>query len=123
MQTATFDPKGSAILVDVACDPQRDGSYDLILWEKDKNRVVREWKENFINCDDDRYPLPRPNSRNEGRLIEGMVVVAVPPGAGPSTISVTVSQDGRTLATEQADVPPNSPGALVDLFITLKRQA
>jgi hypothetical protein len=123
MQTATFDPKGSAILVDVACSPQRDGSYNLILWEKDTNKVVREWKGNFINSDDDQYPLPRPNNRNEGRLLEGMVVVAVPPGAGPATVSVTVTQDGRTLATEEADVPPNSPGVLVDLFILLKRTA
>ena len=122
MKTATFDPKGSAILVDVACSPQRDGSYNLILWEKDTNKVVREWKGNFINTDDDRYPLPRPNSRNDGRLLEGMVVVAIPPRAGPSTVSVSVTQDGRRLATERADVPPNSPGALVDLFILLKRK-
>lgn len=106
--------------VAVSCNPNRNGSYVIKLWEAETNKLVREYPGNFLNTDDDFYDLDRPNSDHDGRLIEGMVVVAVPAGVGPSTVLLTVSQDGAELARESGVVPPGSRGQLVDLFIELE---
>ena len=120
MQTARFDRRGGFLEVVVSCTPKRDGSYRLILYESSRNQIVQEWPGNFINTDDDLYKLPQPNSAHHGRLLEGMIVVAVPPGAGPATVSIAVTQDGNTLASEDALIPPNAAGALAELFIVLE---
>jgi hypothetical protein len=122
MPTARFDPAAGPINVAVSCEPNRNGSYVIKLWEANVNRVVKEFPGNFLNTDDDAFDLDRPNSAHNGRLVEAMVVVAIPAGVGPSTVRLTVSQGGRTLATDSGVVPPNSPGSLVDLFINLVAQ-
>lgn len=119
METAHFRPGGGSILGTVTCTPPRDGSYALVLWEADENRVVKEWRGNFINADDDSHRLPKPNGRHDGRLLECLAVVSVPGGLGPATIRLTVSQDDRELATAAGHVPPDSPGGLADLFVRL----
>lgn len=119
MKTAVFDPAGGSIEVSIATTPKRDGSYDLILWEANENKVIKEWNGNFINTDDDEYKLPKPNAKHDGRLLEAMVVVAVPSGAGSCTVSMTVAQDGEELAREEGTAAPGSGGTLVDLFIKL----
>jgi hypothetical protein len=119
MLTARFDPTAGPINVAVSCEPNRNGSYVIKLWEANANRVVKELAGNFINTDDDAFDLDRPNASHNGRLVEALVVVAVPAGVGPSTIRLAVSQDGHALATDSGDVQPNSPGSLVDLFIKL----
>ena len=120
MKTAKFDPGGGPIKVEIACKPNRDGSYRLTLYEASANDVVKKWPGNFLNPDDDEYAMPQPNAANDGRLLEGIVVVSVPPSVGPSTVSMTVRQDGKKLAAESQEVPPDSPGAVVDLFVQLE---
>ena len=122
MPTARFDPAAGPINAAVSCKPNRNGSYHIKLWEANVNTVVKEFEGNFINTDDDAFDLDQPNSEHNGRLVEAIVVVAIPAGVGPSTVRLTVSQDGRTLATDSGDVPPGSPGSLVDLFIDLVAQ-
>lgn len=122
VKTARFDPDGDAINAAITCSPKRDGSYDLILYEKDKNKVVKEWAGNFINTADDDYDLPKPTAKNDGRLLEAMIVVAVPGGAGPCTVSLVVSQGGTELARETGTVAPGTAGGLVDLFIGLESE-
>jgi hypothetical protein len=119
MKTATFDPSGGAIEVSIAASPNRDGSYDLILYEANQNKVVKEWQGNFINTADDEYDLAEPTAKHDGRLLEAMIVVAVPAGAGPCTVSMTASQDGSQLTRETNEVPPGTGGVLSDLFIKL----
>jgi hypothetical protein len=120
MEIARFDPAGGPILVELSCTPRRDGSYSLTLWDADENRRVKRWSGNFINPSDDRYELPPPASDHDRRILESIVVVAVPPGVGPATVSMTVSQDGRELAMAPQDIPPNSAGGVADLFVKLE---
>ena len=119
MPTARFKPTGGPIEVAVSCQPNRNGSYTIKLWEANQNVVVHEFVGNFINTDDDSFDLNMPSSAHAGRLVEALIVVAVPAGVGPSTLKLTISQDGQTLATDSGKVPPGSPGQLVDLFIDL----
>lgn len=120
MPIATFDPLGGAIEVATSCDPNRNGSYTIILWEANTNKVVKKYPGNFLNTDDDAYDLDSPNSAHDGRLLETMVVVAIPSGVGPSDVSMTVSQNGAELARDHHLVEPGSPGQLVDLYVELK---
>lgn len=120
MKQALFDPAGGPIEAGVTCDPNRNGSYQILLWEAGKNQVVKEYAGNFINADDDSYALDQPNALHTGRLVEALVVVAIPSGVGPSDVRLTVTQDGNELAHDVALVPPGSPGQMVDLYITLR---
>jgi hypothetical protein len=119
MKVARYDPAGGAIIAGVACDPNRNGSYTIMLWEAGKNEIVKEYPGNFINTDDDEHELDGPNSEHDGRLVEALVVVSVPSGVGPSDVTLTISQDDTELARDEQAVPPGSPGQLVDLFIRL----
>jgi len=119
MPTARFNAAGGPIQVAIACEPNRNGSYRIFLWEVDRNRIVREYAGNFLNPADDVHDLDLPNPQHDGRLVEGMIVVAIPPGTGPSIVSMEIRQDGNLLAREEREVPPDSPGTMVDLFIEL----
>ena len=120
MAVAKFQRGGGPIEVAVSCDPNRNGSYTIILWEANANQVVKKYPGNFLNTADDEYNLDAPNAKHDGRLLEGMIVVAVPPGVGPSEVAMTVSQDGAELARDERSVAPGSPGELVDLFVELE---
>ncbi len=123
MKKAVFDPHGGPIKAEVRCEPNRDGSYSLTIWDAGENSIVKRWKGNFINTDDDQYELPGNSQDHKGRLLEALVVVAIPAGVGPSVVSLTVDQDGNRLAKESTQVPPASAGAVADLFIELGVQA
>lgn len=118
MKRAKYDAAGGPVSVRVSCVPSCSGSYDILLWEAGKNQVVREFSGNFLNADADEFLLDKPIGFHDGRLLEGMVVVAVPPEVGPTTVTMTVLQDGKELGEEGAAVAP-SPGQVVDLFIQL----
>lgn len=120
MKEVTFDPAGGPLEAEVSCQPRRDGSYALKLWAADDNTKLKQWDGNFMNPADDRYTLPGAAADQDGRILEAMVVVAVPGGVGPATIVLTVSQDGVGLGQESGSVPPNSPAGFVDLFIRLR---
>jgi hypothetical protein len=122
VKTAKFDAQGGAISVSVTCDPKRDGSYDVRLWEADENVVVKPspWAGNFVNADDDTYLLPRPNGTNNGRLLDCYAVVSVPPGVRPVRVTMRVEQDSKVLAEDWQDIPPGSPSGLVKIFMELR---
>jgi hypothetical protein len=120
LPTASFAANGGPITVAVSCTPNRNGSYVIKVWEANVNRIVKEYPGNFLNPADDAYNLDQPNGAHDGRTVEAMVVVAVPSGVGPSTVVLSVSQDGRELAADSGLVPPGSPGQLVDLFVKLE---
>ncbi len=119
-EIARFDPAGGPITAEVSCDPNRDGSYTLTLWEAETNERVLRWLGNFLNPEDDEYTLPGEVADHDGRLLEALVVVAVPPGVGPSTVALTVRQDGNEIGKNADEVPPGSAGAMRDLFVRLE---
>src|SRR4051812_30381406 len=106
MAVAKFDPNGGPINVEVSCDPNRNGSYTIKLWEANSNKVAKKYPGNFLNTADDDYDLDVPNEDHDGRLLEAMVVVAIPPGVGASKVSMVVSQDDNVLASDAGSVPP-----------------
>jgi hypothetical protein len=120
VKIARFDPAGGPITVGVTCTPNRNGSYTIMLWKAGENEVLARYRGNFINTDDDEYDLDGPTGAHKGRLVEALVVVAIPSGVGPSDVTLTLSQDGVELQHETAIVPPGSPGQLADLFVQLE---
>jgi hypothetical protein len=97
---ARFDPAGGVISARVSCGFAQPGAYTLFLWEANKNKIVMERPGNFLNSDDDEYPLPTPNSVNQGRYVQALVTVAITPPELHYAVAVTVLQDGNNLATE-----------------------
>lgn len=123
MKKATFDPTGGRIIASLKCQPRRDGSYELRLWEADANAFVKPspWHGNFVNTDDDDYPMPGPLARNDGRQLQCIAVVAVPPGAKPVAVTLIVTQDDEELARNSAVIPSDSPIGMATLWIQLQK--
>jgi hypothetical protein len=121
MKSVKFRANGGKIIASVRCEPKRDGAYDLKLWEVNTNGIVppSPWHGNFINVDDDDFALPRPNSANDGRMLQCLVVVAVPPTAKPSTVSLIVTQDDKELGREEKEAPPDSADQTINLWLKL----
>lgn len=124
MKRATFHRGGGKIIASVKCRPRRDGSYELRLWEADANEYVKPspWHGNFVNTDDDEYTMPGPLARHDGRQLQCVAVVAVPPGARPVAVSLVVMQDDQELARDSAVIPPGSPIGMANLWIRLEKR-
>jgi hypothetical protein len=120
MQTARFTSDGGVLSAEVVLSEKRDGSYDLRLWHKDLNKIIKEWFGHFRNTDDDRYDLPNPPRVNDGRSVEALVTIAVPVGVNPCTVSVVVRQAENELARDSQVVPPGSVDRLVQLWVDLE---
>jgi hypothetical protein len=119
MVTASFTSDGGVLSAEVVLSEARDGSYDLRLWHSGLNWKIKEWNGNFINTADDRYDLPEPAQANDGRLLQALVVIAVPSGVSPCTVSLVVRQDGRELAREERKVAPGSVDQITQLWVVL----
>lgn len=121
MKIGRFDANGGPIVCEVAPRPKRDGAYELKLWAANANEVVARFHGNFINLADDSHILPPPNVVHDGRIVELVATVAVPPGIGPCTVSLRISQDDIELVHDSATVAPNTAAGLVNLFILLEQ--
>lgn len=120
MKTAKFTATGGRISAEVTCEPRRDGSYELRLWHRDLNKKIKEWGGNFWNTDDDKYDLPAPASVNNGRALQALIVIAVPSGVSPSTVSLVVRQSEKELTRDSRIVEPGSVDRLVQLWVVLE---
>ena len=97
---AKFAPAGGAISARVSSGFAQPGSYTLFLWEANQNKIVMEREGNFLNSDDDEYPLPTPNAAHHGRHVQALVTVAITPPERHYAVALTVLQDGKLLASD-----------------------
>ncbi len=119
MQTIQFAKEGGPVVAEVTCGQAQEGSYNLLLWEADRNLIVKQYPGNFINPDDDSYDLPTPNQANDGRILECLTTVVVTPPIKKYAVSLTLSQDGRRLGVVKAAGETDQPSQIVDLFAQL----
>ena len=125
VKTIKYSGSGGPVVASVQVDARRDGSYELRLWEREANGFVEPspWHGNFINLDDDNYSLPRPNSANDGRLLQCLAIIAVPTGAKPVTVSLVVTQDQKELGRDDKVVAPQATDQNRSLWLALKQGA
>jgi len=119
VQTIQFAKEGGPVVAEVTCGQAQEGSYSLLLWEADRNLIVKQYPGNFINPDDDSYDLPTPNQANDGRILECLTTVVVTPPIKKYAVSLTLSQDGRRLGVVKAAGETDQPSQTVDLFAQL----
>jgi len=117
-----FNKKGGPIVAEATCGQAQQGSYTLTLWEAEENTVVMEKKGNFLNSDDDSYELPKPNGKNEGRLLQCSFRIALIPPINKYAVSVKVTQDGKTLGVVSKSGASDQPTVPVDLFAELRAE-
>ena len=125
MKNVRFSASGGRVSVAVKVTPKREGSYELRLWEKESNALVgpSPFMGHFLNNDTDEWPLPRPNADNDGRLLQCIVVLALPPDVRPATVSVVVLQDGEEIGREAKPVPEGVEDHQATLWIQLRKGA
>lgn len=116
MKIAQFNRHGGPVTAEVTVSNGKEGSYTLYLWERESNTIVKKWRGNFQNHQDDAYQLPKPLGKLDGRLVEALVTVA----RGPAKAKLAISQDGEVLQTAELAVPKGAIGVSPDLFIRLE---
>jgi len=119
VQTIQFAKEGGPVVAEVTCGQAQEGSYNLLLWEAERNLIVKQYPGNFMNPDDDSYDLPTPNQANDGRILECLTTVVVTPPIKKYAVSLTLSQDGRRLGVVKAAGETDQPSQIVDLFAQL----
>ena len=125
MKNVRFSASGGRIVAAVKVAPKREGSYELRMWEKETDQLVGEspWYGNFMNNDLDQWPLPRPNADNDGRLLQCIVVLSLPPDVRAATVSVVLTQDGEEIGREAKDVPQGVEDHQMSLWVQLRKGA
>jgi hypothetical protein len=125
MKNVRFSTSGGRVSVAVKVAPKREGSYELRLWERESNALVAPspFLGHFLNNDTDEWPLPRPNADNDGRLLQCIVVLSLPPDVRAATVSVVVLQDGEEIGREGKDVPEGVEDHQLSLWIQLRKGA
>ena len=109
------------IIAEVTSGFAQPGAYTLLLWEANANQILMEERGNFINSDDDAYPLPTPNNLNDGRIVESIVTVAITPPIKEYNVSLKIFQNDVELGSESRSGTSNSVTETIDLFIQLKK--
>jgi len=122
MQTITFNKEGGPIIAEVTSGFAQPGAYGLKLWEKGVNQVVMRQEGNFINDDDDAYPLPEPNELNDGRLIQSVVSLTILPPINEYNVTLKISQDGKELGSVSVSNKTSEQSVILNLFATLKQK-
>lgn len=125
MKIVGYSASGGRVSVVVKATPKREGSYELRLWEKDTNALVASspMLGHFSNNDTDEWPLPRPNADNDGRLLQCIVVLALPVDVPPATVSVVLMQDGEEIGRDGKDVPEGIEDHQLSLWFQLRKRA
>ena len=125
MKNVRFSASGGRVIASVKVAPRREGSYELRLWERETDAIVggSPWHGNFLNNDSDQWPLPRPNGDNDGRMLQCIVVLSLPPSVRTATVSVVVLQDGEEIGREAKDVPEGIEDHTLSLWIQLRKGA
>ena len=125
MKNVRFSASGGRVVAAVKVAPKREGSYELRMWEKETDQLVGEspWYGNFMNNDLDQWPLPRPNADNDGRLLQCIVVLSLPPDVRSATVSVVLTQDGEEIGREAKDVPTGIEDHQMSLWVQLRKGA
>jgi len=125
MKTVRFSARGGRVSASVKVSARRDGSYDLRLWERESNALVAGFPccGNFLNNDDDDWPLPRPNLENDGRVVQCVVTLALPPDVRSATVSLIFEQDGEEIGREAKDIPEGVEDHQLSLWVQLRKGA
>jgi len=125
LKEVEFDLDGPPLTAEVRSGFGQLGSYRLLLWEAESNVVLEDWPGNFLNPDDDEYPLPGPPAHQHNRICEALISLALVP---PHTfdVSLVIHQGDEEIGSvedidEEGDPDANKPKQVwFDLFLKLK---
>ncbi len=125
MKTVRFSTGGGRISASVKVSAKRTGSYELRLWERETNAFVggSPWHGNSLNNDTDDWPLPRPNADNDGRMLQCLMTLSLPPDVSSATVSVVLTQDGEEIGREAKDIPEGIEDHQLSLWVQLRKGA
>lgn len=122
MEVIRFKKGGPPLVAEVTCGYAQEGAYALYLWEAGTNAMVKKWRGNFLNPEDDAYELPKPNSKHDGRLVECLTTIVVTPPIKKYAVFLKVSQGGSKLGVVSASGETDQPAVTVDLFAKLEAE-
>lgn len=119
MKTVKIDPNGGPVTAEVRCGFAQPGSYTLLLWAANENRVLQRWDGNFINSDDDAYVLPGDGAGHDGRIVQCIATLVITPPIRDYQVDLEISQGGRVLGGDSARGSNASGAVPVTLFVEL----
>ncbi len=84
--------------------------------------VVKKYKGNFINSDDDNYSLPQPNDTNNGRILDCMANFVITPPINDYHVEMIVTQDGIEIGKDSYTGNSTAQNVNVKLLIQLEQE-
>jgi hypothetical protein len=120
METIKFKKDGGPIVAEVSAGEAQTGSYDIKLWEADKNQLVFRKEGDFLNPDDDSYNLPTPNLINNGRRIQAIVVITPLPPLNQYSVALTLKQDGKIIGCIEISNKTDHQSEVLNIYAILK---
>ena len=114
-----YDRSGPPLSAEVRTGHAQEGAYALTLWEG--NDKIERWEGNFLNPDDDSYPLPGVAADHDGRLLQAKIEIGLIPPVTTYSAVLIVRQGSQDLDTvdEEGDGGDRSL-VPVNLFAHLK---
>lgn len=122
-QTATFNPAGGPLSATITSGQAQPGSYELLLWEANSNKILMDERGNFLNADDDTFELPQPNSANDGRIVECIATAVITPPITNYALRLSIQQDGVEIGFDVSADKAKTPTVTADLFVQLQEGA
>ncbi|HCV43786.1 MAG TPA: hypothetical protein DGH68_09910 [Bacteroidetes bacterium] len=121
MKIVEFKKTGGVVRAQISSGYAQQGSYALLLWEVNQNKLVPGFPKygNFINTDDDIYDLLT-NAQNDGRIVECITTVTLTPPIKSYDIDLEIWQDNKRIGFETSAGQSDAPSVTVDLFVQLK---
>lgn len=121
MQKTKFKKNGGPIIAKVSAGYAQTGSYELKLWEANKNEIIKRWEGDFQNPDNDEYQLPAPNEQNDKRRLQAIVVLAIVPPIKQYSAALTITQNGEKLNEISFSGKTDDPSIILNLYTSLEQ--
>jgi hypothetical protein len=120
MKTAQFKITSGKITGKIINGYAHGGSYNFILWDKDRKTVIKEKEGDFLPGDPCSIELPLPNQDNNGRILECISTITIIPPLKDFNVSLEVQQDGKQFGEKDTHQGTSTSSSVdSDLFIKL----
>lgn len=120
METARFNAAGGPIRIEITSGFAQPGTYQVFIWEANRNSNSQLGQGNFISSEDDVFQLSA-SPAQDGRILHCIATVNPLGDGGQFAVTMDVEQDGARLASDTVAGQASLPTVTLQIFIQLEQ--